>query len=134
MGIIKGFKPGDKGRVNFSTIDGAVEFDALTFSSNVTFNEGINIVAGTTTGTKIGTSATQKLGFYNATPIVRPSHIANITTTATSGSLPTANNAVTIADATTPTVAELLEYCVELETKVEAILTALRNLGLVASS
>ena len=26
-----------------------------------------------TTGTKIGTSATQKIGFYNATPVVQPS-------------------------------------------------------------
>lgn len=32
-----------------------------------------NIIAGTTTGTKIGTANTQKLGFWNATPIVQPS-------------------------------------------------------------
>ena len=31
-----------------------------------------NIVTDTTTGTKIGTATTQKLGFYNATPIVQP--------------------------------------------------------------
>lgn len=31
-----------------------------------------NIVLGTATGTKIGTATTQKLGFYNATPVVRP--------------------------------------------------------------
>jgi hypothetical protein len=31
-----------------------------------------NITAGTTTGAKIGTSATQKFGFWNATPVVRP--------------------------------------------------------------
>lgn len=31
-----------------------------------------NIILGTTTGTKIGTAATQKLGFWNATPIVQP--------------------------------------------------------------
>jgi len=32
-----------------------------------------NLVTDTTTGTKIGTGTTQKLGFYNATPIVQPS-------------------------------------------------------------
>ena len=37
----------------------------------VTFDEGINIVAGTTTGTKIGTGTTQKLGFWNVTPVVQ---------------------------------------------------------------
>lgn len=35
--------------------------------------EAGNITVGTTTGTKIGTATTQKLGFYNATPIVQPS-------------------------------------------------------------
>lgn len=32
----------------------------------------INIVTDTTTGTKIGTATTQKLGFFNSTPIVQP--------------------------------------------------------------
>ena len=31
-----------------------------------------NFVLGSTTGTKIGTATTQKLGFYNATPVVQP--------------------------------------------------------------
>lgn len=33
----------------------------------------VNVVLSATTGTKIGTATTQKLGFYNATPIVQPS-------------------------------------------------------------
>jgi hypothetical protein len=40
--------------------------------SVLTLAEGANVIAGTATGTKIGTSASQKLGFYNATPIVKP--------------------------------------------------------------
>lgn len=35
--------------------------------------DGVNVVLATTTGTKIGTSTTQKLAFFNATPIVQPS-------------------------------------------------------------
>ncbi len=31
-----------------------------------------SIIAGTTNGLKIGTATTQKLGFYNATPVVQP--------------------------------------------------------------
>jgi hypothetical protein len=31
-----------------------------------------NITVGTTTGTKIGTATSQKIGFYNATPVVQP--------------------------------------------------------------
>jgi len=73
-------------------------------------------------------------GRVRFTGIDGASAIANITTTASSGSLPAADGSVTIADATTPTVAKLLEYCVELETKVEAILTALRDIGAIPSS
>ena len=38
-----------------------------------------NITVGTTTGTKIGTATTQKLGFYNATPVVQPAAVADAT-------------------------------------------------------
>jgi hypothetical protein len=38
----------------------------------LTLSDGGNLVFGATTGTKIGTATTQKIGFYNATPIVRP--------------------------------------------------------------
>jgi hypothetical protein len=31
-----------------------------------------NVLLGTTTGTKLGTATSQKLGFWNATPIVQP--------------------------------------------------------------
>lgn len=37
-----------------------------------TFSEGANIVFKTSTGTKIATSTAQKFGFWNATPVVRP--------------------------------------------------------------
>lgn len=51
--------------------------------------------------------------------------VAAITVTPTSGSLPTANGAVTIANTATPTVVELLEYCTELNAKINAIRAAL---------
>lgn len=50
------------------TIDGS--------TGNMTFNDGANIIFGTTTGTKIGTSTTQKLGFYNSTPIAKQTGVA----------------------------------------------------------
>ena len=36
-----------------------------------------NIVVATGTGTKIGTATGQKIGFWNATPVVQQAHIAN---------------------------------------------------------
>jgi hypothetical protein len=62
-----------------------------------------DITVGTTTGTKIGTATTQKLGFYNATPVVQPTAVADAT------------------DA------------VDVITQLNALLTRMRNLGLIAT-
>ena len=49
-------------------------------------SDGANISAGTTTGTKIGTATTQKLGLWNATPIVQPTTgVASATRSAGAG-------------------------------------------------
>jgi hypothetical protein len=40
-------------------------------SATLKFAEGANVSLGTTTGTKIGTLATHKLGFWNVTPVVQ---------------------------------------------------------------
>lgn len=40
--------------------------------STLTLADAVNIVFNSTTGTKIGTATTQKLAFYNSTPIVQP--------------------------------------------------------------
>jgi len=102
-------------------------------AATLTLADAVNIAVNTTTGTKIGTATTQKLGFYNATPVVQPAAIPDLTVTATTGTLPTANGSVTIADAAAPTVVELLEYCTELEAKLELALARLRSLGLIAT-
>lgn len=40
--------------------------------TTATFADALNFVFNTTTGTKLGTATTQKLSFWNATPIVQP--------------------------------------------------------------
>lgn len=45
----------------------------------VTFGEGINIVLGSTTGTKFGTSSTQKIAFLGNTPISQQAAITKPT-------------------------------------------------------
>jgi hypothetical protein len=42
-------------------------------TGDITPKDGANLILGTTTGTKIGSATTQKIGFYNATPVVQPS-------------------------------------------------------------
>ena len=43
-------------------------------NGDLTAADGENIIVGSTNGTKIGTAATQKLGFWNATPIAQPNN------------------------------------------------------------
>lgn len=59
-----------------------------------TIAEASNIALGTTTGTKIGTATSQKLAFWNVTPIIQP-------TTATSGATFVANSGTAVNDAST---------------------------------
>lgn len=51
---------------------------------------------------------------------------AGPTVTYTSGSAPAVSGALTIANSATPTVAELLDYIVELNAKVTALTAALQ--------
>jgi hypothetical protein len=95
------------GRLVFSvTADGAASpTEALRISNDrsITVSDGGNVVLGTTTGTKIGTATTQKIAFYNATPVVQPTAVADATDAAT------------------------------VITQLNALLTRMRNLGLIAT-
>ena len=95
------------GRLVFSTTaDGAAsptERLRITSAGVLQIADAGNITVGTTTGTKIGTATTQKLGFYNATPVVQPTAVANATDAAS------------------------------VITQLNALLTRMRNLGLIAT-
>ena len=66
----------------------------IRMNGDVILVDGNHLQVATTTGTKIGTAAAQKLGFWGATPIVRP-------TTATVAAAFTANAGTTVNDAST---------------------------------
>jgi hypothetical protein len=72
-------------------------------TGEITIIDAGNITVGTTTGTKIGTATTQKIGFYDATPVVQPTAVADATDAAT------------------------------VITQLNALLTRMRNLGLIAT-
>jgi hypothetical protein len=95
------------GRLVFSTTaDGAAtptERLRITSAGVLQVADAGDITVGTTTGTKIGTGTTQKLGFYNATPVVQPTAVADATDAASA------------------------------ITQLNALLTRMRNLGLIAT-
>ena len=111
--------------------DGVTNWNSLTYLPIDNTWTG-NTLAKATLTAGTGISVTNGSGSITLA-IDSDTAIANITTTATSGTLPTPDGSVTIADASTPTVAELLEYCVELEAKLEAALAALRTVGVIAT-
>jgi hypothetical protein len=51
---------------------------ALTLNGNLDASTR-DLVTDTTTGTKIGTATTQKIGFFNATPVVQQAAVADAT-------------------------------------------------------
>ncbi len=80
--------------------------DRFIFLKTVQMGDGRNIQLGKTTGTKIGTAADQKLGFYGATPIVRQ------------GAISTPSGGTTV-DASS-------------RTAITLVINALRNVGLIS--
>jgi len=79
-----------------------------------TLSDSKNLILGTTTGTKIGTATSQKIGFWNATPIVQP-------TTAVTASTLVSNLGTTLTDTDTFDGYTLKQ-----------IVKALRNTGILA--
>lgn len=67
-----------------SIVSGVTQLSAATtFYGTTTLTDANNLTLGTSTGTKIGTGATQKLGFWNATPVVQVTGWGTPTGTAT---------------------------------------------------
>ena len=90
-------------------------------TGTLTFSDAVNVVVGTTTGTKIGTATTQKIGFYNATPVVQPA-TTGTATGFTAGSGTAVNDVSTFTGGTGSTA-----Y------RISDLVLALKNLGLLAA-
>lgn len=94
-------------------------------AGDFTFFDGADFILGTTTGTKIGTATTQKIGFYNATPIVRPS--AYTQTYSTADKTMAARTAAALTDNTGGTVSTTLAAITAGATYTQADMVAVKN-------
>jgi hypothetical protein len=97
--------------VNTPSIYQSSAWTYMVTSSNY---DGLNIAFGSSTGTKIGTSTSQKIGFWNATPIVQP-------TTAVAAATLTGGGGTTLTDTDTFDGYTLKQ-----------VVKALRNTGILA--
>jgi hypothetical protein len=86
------------------TLSGAKTFTGglIVTTTNVTITDK-DVVLGTTTGTKFGTATTQKLGFFNATPVVQQTATTDLGTALSNLGLRAAGTAypITTSGATT---------------------------------
>lgn len=100
-----------------STLDSGFRLDntgTSRFQDNITITDNRSIILGTSVGNRIGSSPSQKIGFWNATPIVQP-------TTAVAGATRVGGAGTTVTDTDTfdgYTIAQVVK--------------ALRNSGLLA--
>lgn len=94
---------------------------AVTVNKDLNIGDAINVVVNNTTGTKIGTATGQKLGFFNATPVVQRS-----TTGTTTGFTAGAGTAV-LSDSTFTGSVGSTAYT------IGDVVRALKELGFLAS-
>lgn len=81
----------------------------FTMNGDITLADAKNLVLNTTTGTKFGTSVSQKMGWWNATPVVQPASAAqaSVATTAATNIAPYGFATQAQADAIVTLVNEL---------------------------
>jgi len=92
--------------------------------TGLTMADSADISLNTTTGTRIGTAASQKIGFFGKAPVVQQANIAAASST----------QAVAVTAPTKTEFDGLRTDVQNLTTKMNAILTALEALGLVANA
>jgi hypothetical protein len=116
----------DFGSQNIVTT-GTLGAGATTLSAALTLGNN-DIVSGTGAGTKIGTSASQKLGFFDKTPVVQPAAANQAALTNSTGG--TADGTLAAVSGTGDD-ADINNNFTELHTLLTEIRTALVNLGLI---
>lgn len=105
--------------IGTANITSNVIVNGITSTGNVTLNT-VNIITDTTTGTKIGTDTSQKLGFFNAAPVVQQSGTGE-----TVGFTQNAGTAVNDSSTFTGNIGSTAY-------RINDIVKALKNLGLLA--
>lgn len=113
-------------------------------AAGLTLNDGTNIALGTTTGTDIGTSTSQKLGFYGTTPVVQPTTaseaavstaaITSVVTTAATATSPVGYTTTTQANAIVTAINSLITQVASLTTLCNQLRADLVTLGLIKGS
>jgi hypothetical protein len=96
--------------------------------------DGVNWTFGTSSGTKIGTAVGQKIGFWNATPIVQPSGASQGAITDSTGSSATTTLVTVRNDTLAHAASDATDNAHILFTLLNAMRTAMVNAGFMKGS
>ena len=105
------------------TLSGFLGSEKYLFQKNIQIFDARNIQLGRTNGTKLGTeggATGQKIGFWGTLPVVQPSAISVSATQ-------------TLTGADTVDITKLTTDLTNLKTATNAILSALRDIGIIAT-
>ncbi|WP_437205740.1 hypothetical protein [Planctomicrobium sp. SH664] len=110
-----GVSPTSVLNIGYAYNNGSITTLVSIAAAGVTLSDGMQLVLGTSTGTKIGTSVSQKLGFHNATPTVQRAGSAQaaVATTAATQSTPWGFASQSQADAIVTLLNEIRAALVE---------------------
>ena len=127
--------------VDISESSAANKNKRITLTELFKIPDALDIATGTTTGTKIGTSTTQKLGFFGAAPIVQPTELTDELTAITHTAPGTPDYAIQnlvqntgFGFATADEGNTVLSVIANLQTRVNELETKLASLGLLADA
>lgn len=134
--------PGASDEIADALDNSAKTNDANTFTGDLTFSAGADLVFATSgAGTKIGTGATQLLGFYGATAVDRPAALTAQLTSITHTAPGTPDYAIQALTTTTPfgfvSADEgntVLSVILNLQVRLAEVEARLEELGLVAAN
>ena len=103
-----------------------------TIEGNLQLLDSRNITVGGTTGSKIGTSTSQKLGFWNKSPSNQPSNGADLTNNVAVGG--TTDTIANYTDLTTyaTDAAAIRNNLYQLAKKLKVVNDALRSIGIMS--
>lgn len=106
--------------------------DRYTFQKHLQLFDGRNIQVGKGTGTKFGTETTQKLGWWNKSPVVQPTNGVDLTNNVTSGGTNDQIDNYTDLSTYATDANAIRNNIYQLARKVKIINDALRLMGLMS--
>lgn len=108
---------------------GSSGVNGIAIRKTVTMDDAANFIINATTGTKIGTATTQKLGFWNATPVVQQVGGVTLTNNVTAGGTTNQLDDFTSLTVYATDAAAIRNNIYQLGRKVKLLTDALRTIG-----